>query len=91
MFRSLERDDIRAIPAPMLEALSHAMEKRHGVTFEIDENVVDYLIKKGYSPEYWARELRRDVERELEAKIAEKLIHAEEGTPAGLKAVLQDG
>jgi ATP-dependent Clp protease ATP-binding subunit ClpA len=90
MFRSLEREDIRAILATMLEAISYSMEKRHGVTLEIDENAVDFLIEKGYSPEYGARELRRVVEMELEAKIAERLIQTGK-TPARLKAVLKDG
>jgi ATP-dependent Clp protease ATP-binding subunit ClpC len=90
MFRGLEREDIRAILATMLEAISHSMEKRHGVTLEIDESAVDFLIEKGYSPEYGVRELRRVVEMELEAKIAERLIQTGE-TPTSLKAVLQDG
>ncbi len=90
MFRGLEREDIRAILATMLETISHTMEKRHGITLEVDESAVDFLIEKGYSPEYGARELRRVVEMELEAKIAERLIQTGE-TPASLKAVLQDG
>ena len=90
MFRGLEREDIRAILATMLEAISHSMEKRHGVTLEIEESAVDFLIEKGYSPEYGARELRRVVEKELEAKIAERLIQTGK-TPASLKAVLLDG
>jgi len=90
MFRGLEREDIRAILATMLEAISHSMEKRHGVTLEIDESAVDFLIEKGHSPEYGVRELRRVVEMELEAKIAERLIQTGE-TPTSLKAVLQDG
>ncbi|MBI1921869.1 MAG: ATP-dependent Clp protease ATP-binding subunit [Geobacter sp.] len=90
VFLNLEREDIRAILAPMLKALSNTMEKRHGIALEIDKGVVEFLIEKGYSPEYGARELRRVVEMELEAKIAERLIDAEEA-PTGLKAVLRDG
>jgi ATP-dependent Clp protease ATP-binding subunit ClpA len=50
MFHGLEREDIRAILATMLETISHSMDKRHSVTLEIDENAVDILIEKGYSP-----------------------------------------
>lgn len=33
--------------------------------------------EKGYKPEYGARELRRVVERELEMKLAEKMLMLE--------------
>jgi len=90
MFRSLDREDIRAILAPMLDEMSRALEKRHSVSLEIDDEVVDFLIEKGFSPEYGARELRRVVETELESKIAEELINAETAR-TGLRAVLLDG
>ena len=90
MFCSLDMEDIRAILTPMLDEISSALENRHSVTLEIDDEVVDFLIEKGFSPEYGARELRRVVETELESKIAEELINAETAS-TGLRAVLLDG
>lgn len=53
------------------------LKEQHGITLEIDEQVKELLWEKGYKPEYGARELRRVVERELEMKLAEKMLMLE--------------
>ena len=41
---------------------------------EIAQEVKEMLAEKGYKPEFGARELRRVVERELDMKLADKLM-----------------
>jgi ATP-dependent Clp protease ATP-binding subunit ClpA len=60
---------------------------QHGITLEIDDTVKEILTDKGYNPEYGARELRRVVERELEMKLAEKLLHHDKEAGIAWKAV----
>jgi ATP-dependent Clp protease ATP-binding subunit ClpC len=74
LFRALEKEDIRRILEPILESICTRLKEQHGITLEIDQQVKALLADKGYKPEYGARELRRVVERELEMKLAEKLL-----------------
>lgn len=74
LFRSLEKEDIQRILEPILCDICTRMKEQHGITLNIDNHVKELLSEKGYKPEYGVRELRRVVERELEMKLAEKLI-----------------
>lgn len=74
LFRSLEKDDIQRILEPVLGDICKRLKEQHGIILEIAQEVKELLADKGYKPEYGTRELRRVVERELEMKLAEKLI-----------------
>jgi hypothetical protein len=75
LFRALEKEDIRQIQEPILESICTRFKEQHGITLEIDLQAKELMADKGYKPEYGARELRRVVERELEMKLAEKLLN----------------
>ena len=77
LFNALDRDDIQRILAPMLTALCRRLKDQHNISLEINDQVGALLIENGYKPEFGARELRRTVERLLEAKLAEKLLEHE--------------
>ena len=53
--------------------LKLAIASDHG-DFEIKNKIYNYLIEKGYSPEYGARPLRRLIEQEVEDRIAEQIL-----------------
>lgn len=74
LFRSLEKDDIQRILEPVLDAICKRLKDQHGIILEIAQDVKEFLADKGYKPEFGARELRRVVERELEMKLADKLL-----------------
>jgi ATP-dependent Clp protease ATP-binding subunit ClpA len=90
LFRELDKDDIRCILTAILDEVRRNLHARHNVGLTVTPEVVDYLAENGYSPEYGVRELRRVVERELETKIAERLM-GELETPAELTVVLRGG
>lgn len=50
---------------------------------ELDEKAKDFLVEKGYDPQYGARPMRRAVERFLEDPLAEEILkgHLHEGEP----------
>ncbi|MDE6590748.1 MAG: hypothetical protein K2K53_10490, partial [Oscillospiraceae bacterium] len=48
--------------------------KDKNIAFSYDESVLDYLVKKSYSAAYGARNLRRQIQKDLEDPIAAKLI-----------------
>ncbi len=45
-----------------------------GIKLNITDDVLEFLIQKGYEPEYGARPLRRAVERYLEDPLAENIL-----------------
>ena len=40
----------------------------------LDEKAKDFLVEKGYDPQYGARPMRRSVERFLEDPLAEEIL-----------------
>jgi len=80
LFRALEKEDIQLILTPMLVLICQRLKDQHNIVLEIDEPTRELLIENGYNPEFGARELRRTVERLLEARIGEKLLEHEKMT-----------
>ena len=74
----------------MLDEVRTAMAER-GMTLHWTPAVIDYLVRKGYSETYGARNLRRTIQKDIEDVVAEKLIDSYENpiTAIGLQA--QDG
>ena len=72
-FNQLTEENFRGIAALMLTELRDVMaEKNHSLSW--DESLLDYLVKKGYSVTYGARNLRRLIQKEIEDAIAAELI-----------------
>lgn len=91
LFRSLEKNDIKRILEPILDAICCRLKDQHGIILKIDSEVEDLLADKGYKPEFGARELRRVVERELEMRLAEKVLNTVAKTKSIWKAMVLDG
>ncbi len=72
-FNKLTEENFRAIAAIMLVELQKALSER-GVALTWTEELMDYLTKKSYSVTYGARNLRRTIQKEIEDKIAERII-----------------
>ena len=89
-FNHLTEENFRAIAALMLDEVRAAMAER-GMTLHWTPAVIDYLVRKGYSETYGARNLRRTIQKDIEDVVAEKLIDSYENpiTAIGLQA--QDG
>ena len=72
-FNQLTEDNFKAIARIMLSELDAVMKDKN-IAFSYDESVLDYLVKKSYSAAYGARNLRRQIQKDLEDPIAAKLI-----------------
>ena len=59
-----------------------------GQTLTWDTALIDYLVEKGYSVTYGARNLRRLIQKEIEDVLAEKIIekHGEDVKTIALSA-----
>jgi len=73
VFHRLTRDDLLKIVDIEIDKVRERL-KHKDMYLLIDEAVKDFLIEKGYKPEYGARPLRRAIERYMEDSLAEDLL-----------------
>ena len=73
VFRKLDKEDLGEIIRLELNKVVKRLADR-GCALNIEQDVVDFLIEKGYKPEFGARPLRRAVERYLEDELAEAIL-----------------
>ena len=72
-FNHLTEENFRAIASLMLDEVRTAMAER-GMNLHWTPAVVDYLVQKGYSETYGARNLRRTIQRDVEDAIASAVV-----------------
>ena len=72
-FNHLTEENFRAIASLMLGEVRTAMAER-GMALHWTPAVVDYLVAKGYSETYGARNLRRTIQRDVEDAIASAVV-----------------
>jgi len=74
----------------MLEELKESLEEK-GYHFTYDESLLDVLVEKSYSATYGARNLRRTIQKELEDKMASRIIDSYDNPITQLKATAENG
>ena len=72
-FNQLTQEDFKKIAALMLEELRGSLAERD-IALSWDASLLDYLVKKSYSAAYGARNLRRQIQKDLEDAIAGRII-----------------
>ena len=72
-FNQLSQENFQEIAKIMLGELSQVLRNK-GITFTYDQSVLDYLVDTSFSPVYGARNLRRQIQKDLEDAIATLLI-----------------
>lgn len=75
-----ERNGCRSSGPVSLEIPS---AKARNIILQLDEKAKDFLVGRGYAPQYGARPMRRSVERFLEDPLAEEILKGSfhEGEP----------
>ena len=74
-FNSLTEEDFASIAVLMLEEVRDVLAG-NGIELSWDDSVPAYLVRKGYSTVYGARNLRRLIQKEVEDEIAARIIEA---------------
>ncbi|MEA5152075.1 MAG: ATP-dependent Clp protease ATP-binding subunit [Oscillospiraceae bacterium] len=72
-FNQLTEENFRAIAELMLGEVSGVVSEK-GMRLVWDDSLINYLVEKGYSVTYGARNLRRLIQKEIEDVVAEKII-----------------
>jgi ATP-dependent Clp protease ATP-binding subunit ClpC len=73
VFQSLTKDDLYCIIDIELEKIMKRLLAK-GITMELDQTAKDFLIDKGYNPDFGARPLRRALGTYIEDPLAESLL-----------------
>jgi ATP-dependent Clp protease ATP-binding subunit ClpB len=89
-FNRLSKENFGQITRIMLGELAEALGEK-GITFTYDDALVEHLVDASYSEEYGARNLRRQIQKELEDAIASKIIYSYENPISSIFATCQDG
>ena len=73
LFRMLSKDDMGKIVQLELNQLRKRLAEK-GMSIDVDESAMNFLISKGWDEKYGARPLKRAIERELEDSLAEEIL-----------------
>ncbi|MCH2135044.1 MAG: ATP-dependent Clp protease ATP-binding subunit [Phycisphaerales bacterium] len=76
VFRPLTKDDLYGIIGNELYKVIERLKLR-GLDMELDAKAKDFLIEKGYNPDFGARPLRRAISSHIEDPLAEALLSGE--------------
>src|SRR5689334_3678487 len=87
VFRSLTKPDLIEILDLEINKVMERLKARN-IILQLDEKAKDFLVTKGYDPNYGARPMRRAVERSLEDPLAEEILKGSfhEGEPIQVSA-----
>ncbi|HAV62396.1 MAG TPA: NDP-hexose 4-ketoreductase, partial [Verrucomicrobiales bacterium] len=73
VFRSLTKPDLIEILELEIKKVELRLKARK-IQLSLDDKAKDFLVEKGYDPDYGARPMRRAVEKHLEDPLAEEIL-----------------
>jgi ATP-dependent Clp protease ATP-binding subunit ClpC len=83
MFRSLNRDDMNEIVDLELGKIRRRLKDKD-LTLVVSDEAKQFLIEKGFNPDFGARPLRRTVENKVEDYLSEELLR---GSYTGMNTI----
>lgn len=87
VFHKLNEENIQQIAKIMITSLEKRL-RSNNININVSLEVINYLSKKGYSPTYGARSLRRVIIKELEDNLSEEIlkgnIHTDKNIDVGI-------
>ena len=89
-YKPLQKENIGKIVDLMLKDLKYRLSGKN-LSLEVSEAAKDYIIEKGYDPNYGARPLKRLIQSEVETLIAKEIIKKDISSGSVLKVDAVDG
>ena len=74
VFKSLAKEQVKAIAEILLKNLSARLEKQTNITLVWTDNAVEALASQGFDPNFGARPLRRLLSHTVETELSKKII-----------------
>ncbi|MEY3024898.1 MAG: ATP-dependent Clp protease ATP-binding subunit ClpC [Planctomycetota bacterium] len=90
VFRPLVKDDLNHIIEMELSKVRQRLEEK-GMKLELDQAAKDFLIDKGYNPDFGARPLRRALGTYIEDPLAENLLSGSFGAGQTVAVTRREG
>ncbi len=76
VFRPLTRQDLVGIVEYEVRKVRQRLAERN-IKLELEDSAKDFLIDKGYSPDFGARPLRRAIEQSVEDPLSESILRGD--------------
>jgi ATP-dependent Clp protease ATP-binding subunit ClpC len=90
VFHTLGRSELLTIVDLEIRKVTDRVRSKE-IRMVLDEKAKDFLIEKGYDPQYGARPMRRAVERYLEDPLAEEILRGTLKAGDAAQVTLEDG
>ncbi len=90
VFRQLGREDLKRVVDLEVAQTRERVGSRH-LTLNLTQEAKEFIIDKGYKPEYGARRLRRTIERYIEDPLAEEILAGKIPEGASVTVRLREG
>ncbi len=90
VFRPLDAEDYKKIAALMLDEYVGSLKEK-GIALTYNQEVCAYLAEKSIHGQSGARDLRNNIRRMVEDKLAMALVERGEGAISGVALSVQDG
>ncbi|WP_018963155.1 ATP-dependent Clp protease ATP-binding subunit [Coprothermobacter platensis] len=75
-FKPLTKDELKDITRLQLNNLAERLQEQH-VKLVLTDKAIEHIAELGYDPELGARPLKRVIQKEIENRIAEKMVRGE--------------
>ncbi len=86
IFKPLTREDLLKIVDLQLRDLETRIQE-HNIKLELTDEAKEFLIEKGYEPEYGARPLRRTIRKYIEEPLSELILSNKVATGSLVKVI----
>jgi ATP-dependent Clp protease ATP-binding subunit ClpC len=90
VFRALNRENLEQIVEYELRKVYKRLEQQ-SMSLEVDVQARDFLIEKGYNPDFGARPLRRAIEQHVEDALSEAILRGQFKPGQKIKATKAEG
>jgi len=90
VFRPLTKDNLNQIVELEVAKVANRLAQQ-GIHLSMDVKAKDFLIDKGYNPDFGARPLRRAVGQFIEDPMSEMLLQGDIKSPCNITVTLKDG
>ena len=89
-FNSLTKENFAGIAGILLQELTDSLAEKH-IRLTYDDSVITHLVEESFSIKFGARNLRRQIEKEVEDALANEIIQHFDQPILGAHITLQDG
>ena len=91
VFRALGPEDAVRILRPRLRLLCETVERQHGVRLEVEPEAEEFVARTGFDPTRGVRDLRRAVERLVEAPLSSLILDGKIRKHAAWRVAYDEG